>query len=464
MAQTWRVDPTFYPSPRQAMTAPRETTGYIALLDPTTQRSDAIGVIDLAPDSDTYGTMVHAAQLPEPGDELHHFGWNACSATLCPSSPHPHVERRYLVVPGIRSSNMYIMDVKDDPLRPRLVHTVTAEEIADVAGYSRPHTVHCGPDALYVSALGGGNGSEGPGGVFLLDHETFQVRGAFELDRGDQSLAYDFWWHLGHDTMLTSEWAPPSLYEDGIVAEALLGKQYGHRLHVWDLRRRRLTQTLDLGDRYQMALEIRPAHDVRSTHGFLGVVVDVETLAASIWTWHRDGDRWGIDKVIDIPARPAAVDDLPPLLQGFEAAPPLVTDHVLSLDDRFLYVSCWGTGDLHQYDVTDPASPKHVDTVELGGIAKSAPHPKAGPLNGGPQMVELSRDGRRLYASNSLYSTWDDQFYPEGLRPWLAKIDIGEDGGMTLDEDFLVTDFDGYRAHQLRLDGGDTSSDSFCYP
>ena len=26
----------------------------------------------------------------------------------------------------------------------------------------------------------------------------------------------------------------------------------------------------------------------------------------------------------------------------------------LSLDDRFLYVACWGTGELRQYDVTDP--------------------------------------------------------------------------------------------------------------
>src|SRR6516164_5242787 len=40
----------------------------------------------------------------EVGDEFHHFGWNACSSCLCPNAPHPHVERRYLVVPGLRSS------------------------------------------------------------------------------------------------------------------------------------------------------------------------------------------------------------------------------------------------------------------------------------------------------------------------------------------------------------------------
>ena len=35
-------------------------------------------------------------------------------------------------------------------------------------------------------------------------------------------------------------------------------------------------------------------------------------------------------------------------------------------------------------------------------------------------------------------------------------------GGMKLDEKFFV-EFDGLRAHQLRLEGGDASSDSYCY-
>ena len=34
---------------------------------------------------------------------------------------------------------------------------------------------------------------------------------------------------------------------------------------------------------------------------------------------------------------------------------------------------------------------------------------------GGPQMVEISRDGKRVYWTNSLYSTWDNQFYPDGV-------------------------------------------------
>src|SRR5207245_3380538 len=75
-------------------------------------------------------------------------------AALCPYSPHPHVERRYLMVPGLRSSRIHILDTKPDPLAPKIVKVIEAKEIAECAGYSRPHTFHCGPDAIYVSAMG----------------------------------------------------------------------------------------------------------------------------------------------------------------------------------------------------------------------------------------------------------------------------------------------------------------------
>lgn len=32
---------------------------------------------------------------------------------------------------------------------------------------------------------------------------------------------------------------------------------------------------------------------------------------------------------------------------------------------------------------------------------------------GGPQMLQLSLDGKRLYVTTSLFSTWDVQFYPD---------------------------------------------------
>lgn len=462
----WRPDPSFYPSPRLAMQAPPERLAYVAAVNPNPAdgRPDAIAVVDVDPRSSTYGQVVGRTELPYTGDELHHFGWNACSSALCPYAPHPHIERRCLIVPGLRSSRIYILDTRPDPARPRVVKVIEPEEVAARAGYSRPHTVHCGPDGIYLSALGNPDG-DGPGGIFVLDHYTFEVLGRWEVDRGPQFLAYDFWWHLGYDVLITSEWGTPRMVERGVDVEALLNGRYGHRLHIWDLRRRRHIQALDLGAEHQMVLELRPAHDPTKAYGFAGVVLSRKDLSGSVWLWYRENGAWAVRKVIEIPAEPADPDQLPPLLKDFKAVPPLVTDINLSLDDRFLYVSCWGTGELRQYDVSDPFHPRLTGSVRLGGIVARAPHPRdpAQPLNGGPQMVEISRDGRRIYVTNSLYLPWDPLFYPDGIRGWLVKLEADPTGGMAIDPAFFVA-FDGYRPHQVRLEGGDASSDSFCYP
>ncbi|MGW0809790.1 selenium-binding protein SBP56-related protein [Nonomuraea sp. NPDC002799] len=460
----WTPDPTFYPSPRDAAAAPTEKLAYVAAFDRAAARPDALAVLDTDPSSAGYGTVVGWTDLPGTGDELHHFGWNACSSALCPNAPHPHVERRYLVVPGLRSSRIHIYDTKDR-ISPELVKVIDAETLAARAGYSRPHTVHCGPEGLYVSAIGGADGNDGPGGIAVLDHTSFEVIGQWELDRGPQYLAYDFWWHINHDVLVSSEWGTPSMIEDGIVGELLLGRKYGHKLHFWDLRKRAHVQEVDLGDQYQMPLELRPAHDPTRLYGFVGVAVSVEDLSASVWTWFHENGRWQVRKVISIPAEPADTDRLPPLLQPFGAVPPLVTDIALSVDDQRLYVSCWGTGELKQYDVSDPYHPVELGSLRIGGIVRQESHP-AEPglaLRGGPQMVEVSRDGSRVYLTNSLYGAWDDQFYPDGVGAWMAKVDTD---AFAFDTRFFPhgADFRGLRPHQVRLQGGDASSDSYCYP
>jgi len=377
--------------------------------------------------------------------------------------PHPHLERRYLLVPGLRSSRMYVVDTRPDPRRPELVKTIEPDELMGKSGYSRPHTIHCGPDGIYVSALGNPEG-DGPGGVFLLDHESFDVKGQWENDRGPQELAYDFWWHLLDGTVLTSEWGTPKMVEEGLIGELLLGNKYGHKLHIWDLEKRTHRQEIDLGAEHQMVLELRPAHDPRKTYGFVGVVTSTADLSASVWLWNKaDDGSYTAEKVITIPAEPAEGDQLPEILKPFGAVPPLVTDIALSVDDKDLYVSCWGTGELKRFNVSDPRQPKETGSARIGGIVDRAAHPASGPLNGGPQMVEVSRDGRRVYLTNSLYAAWDGQFYPEGLDGWLVKFDTPAGSGLELDPN-LFLEFSGERPHQVRLEGGDASSDSYCFP
>ncbi|HTP36690.1 MAG TPA: selenium-binding family protein [Candidatus Acidoferrales bacterium] len=464
----WQPDPTFYPSPAMAMEAPAEKLAYVAMLNTSNGRPDAMAVIDVDAASRSYGRMVGRFDMPHTGDELHHFGWNACSSCLCPYSPHPHMERRYLVVPGLRSSRIYILDTKPDPRNPKLVKTIEPETIMKRTGYSRLHTVHCGPEGIYVNAMGSPQG-EGPGGVFVLDGDTFDVRGRWEVDRGPQYLAYDFAWHLGHDSMLTSEWGTPNMFEGGLVPELLLSGKYGHQIHVWDLQKRMHKQVLDLGAEQQLVFELRPARNPTNAHGFAGVVISTKDLSSSIWLWYKDGRgenaQWKVRKAIEIPAESANPELLPPMLKGFGAVPPLVTDVNLSLDDRYLYVSCWGSGEFRQYDVSDPFNPKLNSTIQIGGMVRRVGHPsKPGtPLNGGPQMVEVSRDGRRVYVTNSLYAAVDAQFYPDGIEGWMMKVDVDPNTGkMQVDRRFFP-EFDGMRPHQTRLEGGDASSDSYCY-
>src|SRR5579864_3385466 len=132
-----KPDPTFYASATDAMKAPPETFAYVALLSATGNgKPDALAVVDTDPTSTAYGTQIGSVELPNTGDELHHFGWNACSSALCPNAPKPHVERRYLVVPGLRSSRIHIIDTKPDASHPALKRIIEPQEIIARTGYS----------------------------------------------------------------------------------------------------------------------------------------------------------------------------------------------------------------------------------------------------------------------------------------------------------------------------------------
>ena len=391
---TMRPDPTFHASPKLAMEAPPEDFAYTLLLSPDFSNPDALAVIDVKPGSPTYSQIVHTVTMPYKGDEFHHFGWNACSSALSPLTGHAFIERRYLIIPGIRSSRIYVVDTKPHPTEAKIHKIIEPEELFKKTGYSRPHTVHCGPEGIYVSTLGGGgkDGTEGPPGVFIMDCETFEILGRWEIDRGPQNLHYDFWWNLPRDYMVTSEWGLPPQFENGSFRktysrtsmaiastsgisgpDAMSRRSISEPITRW--RWKSGPRTTLCGVRFSRC---------RGRHHEPG---------GSIWTWWREGGKFHIEKTATIPPEPAPKDQLPPLLQGFGAVPPLVTDIDLSMDDRFLYVACWGTGEMRQYDVTDPRKPKLAGSVHVGGIARRTAHPSGKVYAGGPQMVEISRDG-----------------------------------------------------------------------
>ncbi|MBA3840991.1 MAG: selenium-binding protein, partial [Thermoleophilaceae bacterium] len=179
-----------YGSPRDAMAQPPEEVAYVACLYEGTgiEEPDFLATVDVARGSDTYGEIVHRTPMPNVGDELHHFGFNACS-----SACHSELSRDTLIVPGIRSSRIHIVDISDRR-RPEITKVIEPEEIKEKTGYSGPHTVHCMPgDIVTVSMLGDENGDL-PGGFAVLDAKDFSVLGRWEDDKGDQELMYDFWY------------------------------------------------------------------------------------------------------------------------------------------------------------------------------------------------------------------------------------------------------------------------------
>jgi hypothetical protein len=71
-----------------AMDAPAVKLAYVAMVNGNNNgRHDAIGVVDVDPGSSGCGNLVGQVDMPNAGDELHHFGWNACMPVPARSKP-----------------------------------------------------------------------------------------------------------------------------------------------------------------------------------------------------------------------------------------------------------------------------------------------------------------------------------------------------------------------------------------
>lgn len=440
-----------YASPVEAMKALPEKVLYaIALYTGTViAEPDYLATVDVDPASPTYSQVIHRTPMPNVGDELHHFGWNACSS--CHGDEHK--SRRYIIVPGLASGRIHVLDAADERA-PKLHKIIEPEEVASKTNLSGPHTVHCLADGnMMISMLGDAQGN-GPGGFLLLD-ENFDITGRWERTTEGMPFNYDFWYQPRHNVMVSSEFGAPKTYLPGFNLDDVSAGKYGRRIHFWDWQERRLSQTFDLGEEGLIPLEVRFQHNPDSTHGYVGA-----TLSSNVWHWHKheNNGNWSVEKVVDTP--PIEVEGWP------FPVPSLITDLLISMDDKYLYLSNWLHGDIRQYDISDPAHPQIKGQVWYGGVLGKAGEVKGQKLTGGPQMLQLSLDGKRLYVTNSLLSAWDNQFYPDIAKcgSYLLQIDCDtENGGMNINESFYV-DFGQEpagpaRAHEMRYPGGDCTSD-----
>ncbi|VDL76494.1 unnamed protein product [Nippostrongylus brasiliensis] len=309
------------------------------------------------------------------------------------------------------------------------------------------------------------------GNFLLLDGETFETKGCWM--EASVPFNYDFWYQPRLDLMISTEWGTPNLIKQGFDPSHVAEGFYGRSVHIFKWSTHEKLQTLELpGPEGLLPLEVRFLHEPISPFAFVGTA-----LGSSIFLLHpgKENAEYEATCVVEIPPKKVEGWALPEM-------PSLVTDILISMDDKYLYVSNWLHGDIKQYDISDPKQPRLNSQIFLGGSihsetnvkvvgdeelerAPAARYVKGKRVEGGPQMLQLSLDGKRLYVTTSLYRMWDAQFYPnlEKNGAMMLLVDVDGDGQMKLNEDFLV-DFgtiEGgpYLGHEMRYPGGDCTSD-----
>lgn len=307
-----------YSSPLEAMNnGPQEKLLYVTMLPCDENQPNYMATIDVDPSSNNFQKIIHRLYMPHLQDELHHFGWNACS------SCHDEADkkRRFIVMGGFKSSRIYVVDTSDEK-NLKLHKTIESEELKKF-DLSAPHTVHClGTGEIMISCLGNGQGQT-PGGFILLD-QNFQIVGNWNKEKSPANVEffYDFWYKPRHNIMISSEWAVPTVFEKGFDPNDVALNKYGHSLHFWDWNQRKYMKTIDLGPDGAIPLELRFCHNPETPYGFVGCA-----LGSSVFRFFKDeSNEWKTEKVIQV--EPLIGADGKPI-------PAIISDLLISLNDKF---------------------------------------------------------------------------------------------------------------------------------
>ena len=306
-----------YASPEEASHAAPEEFLYLACLHEGTgvREPDFLAVVD-AED----GRIIHETPMPNVGDELHHFGWNRCSSAC--HGP----DRSHLILPGLP------LLADPHPQRRRRPAAAVDRE-GDRARRARRETglhatahgpLHAGRQHRGQHARRrDGNGA---GGFAVIDARTFELKGRWENGGPRPPLNYDFWYQPRKNVLVSSEFGEPNAYEPGFDIADVAAGRYGSGCTSGTWASDGSTRRIDLGEAGLVPLEVRWLHDPDATEGFVGAA-----LSSNIFRWHRANGAWEADQVI-------AVDNVE--LEGWPlpgGVPGLITDLVVSMDDRFLY-------------------------------------------------------------------------------------------------------------------------------
>jgi selenium-binding protein 1 len=333
---------------------------YVFCVDADAKDHDFLAVIDVRPESKTYGTVLGQLDLGSSGNETHHFGFTD--------------DRTHIWGCSLFSSRVFIINVADDPAKPRLVKVL--EDVPGQTGLAGPHSPYALPGRMllsFLSAKGGGL----PAGLAEFTNDGEHVR-TFPMPK-DAPYGYDVAVKPELNRMVTSSFTPLRNYKKPFAEMDL--KDFGSGLLIWDFRARKVLQKLTTG---AAPLECRWSLKEKADHGFTNCAFD-----DSIWVWEGgDGGKYAARKLCETGKLPVDLRQSP--------------------DDRFLYVSCFGSNEVQQWDVSDLKRPRLASTVSPGVQ---------------PNMMHVTGDGRRMYITNSLLSTLD-----RSENFWVRLAHVGPDG------------------------------------
>jgi selenium-binding protein 1 len=342
---------------------------YVFCVDADAKDHDFLIVVDVDPDSSRYGKILHQLDLGSSGNETHHFGFTD--------------DRTHIWGCSLFSSRIFLIDVASDPAKPKLVKVL--EDVPAQTGLSGPHSPYALPGRMLLSFLSSKDGGL-PAGMAEFTNDGKFIR-KISMPK-DTPYGYDVAIKPDLNRMATSSFTMQNNYKKPMAQMNF--QEFGKDLLIWDFNERKPLQKLTTG---LAPLECRWSLKEGANHGFTNCALD-----DSIWVWEGGADgKYTSRKLCTTGKMPADLRQSP--------------------DDRFLYVSCFGSNEIQQWDVSDLAKPRLTSTIAPGVQ---------------PNMMHVTGDGKRMYISNSLLSTLD-----RSDRFWIRLAHIGPDG-MKLDPFFNV--------------------------
>jgi len=336
---------------------------------------DKLVTVDVNPDSETYGEVVHTLSVGGR-NEAHHSGLSD--------------DRRYLWAGGLDTNKIFIFDVHSNPAEPRLHKTIT-DFVARSGGVVGPHTHYAMPGRMLITGLSNNKDHGGRtamveytnGGDYIATYwmpTDENLRGAEKTGQYADGYGYDVRALPRRNVMVTSSftgWNNYMMDLGKLMADEEAMKRFGNTVVVWNLHTRQPEKVFDVPG---APLEIRCAWGSRNNYCFT-----TTALTSKIWLIYEDPEAgWQAEAVADV---------------GDASKIPLPVDISIAADDSLLFVNTFNDGMTRVFDITDPFAPEQIYTRKIGAQVN---------------MLSQSWDGERIYYTSSLLSNWDKKTAPEG--------------------------------------------------